>query len=695
MNSIQAFVDGVATPVTATVDPLFAKLTPEHRASVWALEDAMRTIDSSRNVVKACKAVANAMIHERGYSASMLRKKYYAWVAGGRSWTTLVNKSKAPERVKALPREAVEQIYKAYCERNQRCSKRAWHNFMCDLRLGKVFKGLGDWRDLWRMCYIGERVPEKCPTDWTPPGMTYRNLQRYASLTPFEIKATRIGMKAASMMVPSIYSTRVGLLPGQVYQFDDMWHDMELVMPGESKQLVRPLEFACVDVASTYKIAYGLKPQIRDEETGKRENLKEIEMLWHVCHILTEVGFHQSGSVWCVEHGTAAIRDPIRRAIDKLTGGLIQYRDSDILGESVHKGMWNGSGKGNFRSKALVEASHRLLHYAAASLPGQTGGSAREDRPEGLDGLEAYEEKMLKAMETLDPRLVERIAHGGLSWSGYGRVIDTIYRQIYSRTDHKIEGWEQNDWVEAEWSMDGRGDWRSTRDIPMLPAHIQQAALEAARTPGFTRMRRLSPVEVWQQYQHVLARIPLWSIVDILGMDNAKRVTVRQNMTIEFQNRRFSPDPIRYLGVVTTPDGHTMQLSPEREYALFVTPYNLAKAVIADRFTGQVLGIADRWAATNPLDTITVHAMQEHQARVKAALVAPIQERHQEEADDRLAAIAHNEMILEEGSGCPAPRKQRKQKQRSGRDLVLDMASRAQPTTGVNHEQSNDNEGWD
>jgi len=693
MNDISVFIDSQSQPVTATIDPLFAKLTPEHRAAVWALEDAMRTIDAAKNVLQACKSLANVMVHERGYSASMLRKKYYSWVASGRAWTALINKAKAPDRVRALPREAVEQIYKAYCERHQRCSKRAWHNFMLDLRMGKVFKGLGDWRDLWRMCYIGERVPEKCPSDWVPPGMTYRNLQRYAALTPFEIKATRIGMKAASMMIPSVFSTRVGLLPGQVYQFDDMWHDTEIVMPGESKVMVRPLEFACVDVASTNKIAFGLKPQVRDEQTGKRENLKEIEMLWLVCHILTEVGYHRDGSVWCVEHGTAAVRDEQRRVIAKLTDNKIQYRDSDILGEAVHKGMWDGAGKGNFRSKALIETSHRLLHYASGMLPGQTGGNSRTDRPEGLDGLEKYEEKILAALQTLDPRLVERIAHGGLSWSGYGRTIDAIYSQIYNRTDHRIEGWESNDWVEAEWSMDGRGDWRSTRDIPMLPAHMQQAAMEAARTNGFTRMRRLSPVEVWQQYRHNLVKVPMWGIVDILGMDNAKIVTCRNNLTIEFQNRRLSPDPIRYLGVVTTTDGHTMQLSPEREYALFVTPYNLANAVIADRYTGQVLGVADRWAATNPLDTITVHALQEHQGRIKAALTAPIKERHQDEADDRLAAIAHNDIILETGSGCPAPKTQKKQTSRSGRSLVLDMASRT-TTKGEPNEQSTDNDGW-
>lgn len=651
--------DGIAVASPAA-SPEFARLTPEHRARVWAWEDAMRDIDGARNKLDACQRIAAVMIHERGWSPENLRRKFYAWKRGGRDWRVLIDRAQAPAAARDCPRAIVDNLFRTYCERHQRSNRRAWQSLMFDLRRGVAFRGIGDWRDIWMACYPGERPPAACPSGWVPPGMTYRNLQRYAKPSRYELTVTRIGPKAARACVPGVYSTRAGLLPGQLYQWDDVWHDDEIVMPGQATCMVRPLELCCIDVASTNKIAYGLRPQLPREDGGPRENLSELEMLWLVCHVLVNVGVHRNGCVWCVEHGTAAVRDPVRKIIDRLTGGLIQYRDSDVIGKAIHAGMFDGTGKGNFRAKALVESSHRLLHYEAAMLPAQTGGVSRGgDRPEQLDGIERWAAHVLKAWQTLPDNLRERLFYGGLSWSGYGRVIDAIYRSIYQRTDHEIEGWDANEWTEAEWSVDGRGDWRSMREIAHLPEPMQALALEAARTPGFTRMRRWSPIEAWESGRDALTRIPFWGIADILGMERAKRVAVHANHLIEFQARELGPGDHRFAGVVECPDGRSMALSIGRPYAVWVIPYAPERALVADAASGAIIGSAPRWASVSPLDTVQVQVMQEAQGRMVAALNAPIIARHTEEADDRLAAMEHTRRLIEDhedGARAAAPR---------------------------------------
>lgn len=660
-------------PKNAFLDPKIAGLPAAVRADACAKLEIMQWIDGQRNVSDACRDVCARYGHMRGHSKHTLRTLYYKWVRGGRTLMSLADKARAPDKP-ACPRAAMDNIYKTYCGRHQRANKRAWKQLVLDIRRGVRFEGVGDWRDLWRACYKGERPPAQCPTGWVPPGMTYRNFQRYAPLTKYEEKAVRIGTKAARAHVPGVYTTRAGLLPGQIYQFDDVTHDDEVVAPDLAKVLVRAQEFACNDVASTHKIAYGLRPQVPRED-GTRDSLKEVEMLWLACYVLTDVGYHRDGCTWCVEHGTAAIREPLRKIIDRLTGGAIRYRDSDILGAAVHKGLFNGAGKGNFKTKALMEGSHRIHHYESGMLPAQTGGISRGgDRPEQLDGLERYAASMIKAWERMPPHLRDRLWYGGLSWSGYGRVYDEIVHAIGSRHDHDIEGWEANEWFEAEWSADGRGNWMPVRNIAMLKPASQDLALACMRTPGLTRMRRWSPIEAWEYGQQNLVRMPAWGIVDILGMDRVKRVRVQDNHLIEFEDRFLGPGTHRFAGAVVCPDGSSMALCAGREYGLFVTPYSTRQAFMVELSNGAVLGAAPQWAAVKPLDTLQVSTMQEAQGRMVAALDAPIIARHQDDADDRLAAMRHNEILVD--AAGPEPRARVGARTRKPtRNLIADLAA--------------------
>ena len=170
----------------------------------------------------------------------------------------------------------------------------------------------------------------------------------------------------------------------------------------------------------------------------------------------------------------------------------------------------------------------------------------------------------------------------------------------------------------------------------------------AAETPGFTRVRKWSPSEAWESGKDALAKLPAWGIVDFMGMGAMKRVTVRKNNLIEFEDQNLGPDKHRFFGGVATPDGGSLMLSPEREYGIFPTPCDLCKVVVVDPASGATLGVAPAWEKVSPLDTVSVQTMQEAQGRVRAAMSAPVVARHADEAQDRLAAMAHNEALIQE-----------------------------------------------
>jgi hypothetical protein len=345
-----------------------------------------------------------------------------------------------------------------------------------------------------------------------------------------------------------------------------------------------------------------------------------------------------------------------------LTGGRVTISEPGVLGKALHAGVFDGAGKGNFRIKALLEGFFKLYHYRMAALPAQTGGNARGgDRPEQLDGLEKYAAKILDAAERMEADQHGRLWFGALTWQQYARRVDSILHAINTRHEHDIEGFEANGWMEREFSIDGRTGWRSVREIQYLEKAAQNAVLDLVNVPGLSRFRKWSPLEVWDNHQDNLERLPLWCGVHLLGLENAKKVTVKNNHLIEFQDQWYGPDTFRYEGWVETPAQERMTLTPGREYGLFININDISRAVVVDE-KGGILGIARKHNSVMPLDKEEVEVRQALQARARAALSAPVIERHADEASDRLAAMAHNETLIAEGAKS-APPKTKKQKQ--------------------------------
>jgi hypothetical protein len=108
--------------------------------------------------------------------------------------------------------------------------------------------------------------------------------------------------------------------------------------------------------------------------------------------------------------------------ITRLTDGAFTFREPKVLGQQVLKGMFRPQGKGNFKAKALIEGSHRLIHYEGANLPAQTGALSRVDEPEQMYGLDKYAERVLKVWERVPQDQRDLLWYGGaMTFTAYRR----------------------------------------------------------------------------------------------------------------------------------------------------------------------------------------------------------------------------------------------------------------------------------
>ena len=453
-----------------------------------------------------------------------------------------------------------------------------------------------------------------------------------------------MGAAEARRYCPPVRTTRVGMRPGQVYQLDDVWHDIRVLRPG-CAGTGRPLEYCAMDLATAHKAAKFLR--VEDEQGGKRERLKRWQLKAVVATLLCDVGFDPQGCTLVAEHGTAGLTDAEKDAVRAASAGLVEFRGGDILGRQVLAGAFAGQGHGNFRAKALLEGAHRLLHYEAAHLPGQTGGNSRADKPEGLWGLERLAGRIARIGETVPPEFRQLLWAGALPWATYQRLAEELEDAIDERTDHRLEGWEANGWTVAEWSPDGQ-QWRPAAEIPSLPPAMRAAAEAALRTGGLHRLRRMSPREAWNAGRGGLRRLPPWTLADFMGADCRVRAKVRATGLVEFQCRELFGDSEtqRYLAEAETPGGGGARLRPLSDVDLLACPI-WPWAVALDPSDGRVLGTLQRWQAASQVRPESMAAAAELAARVREGLNAPVRERHAEESAAMLAARESAEAILE------------------------------------------------
>ena len=592
-----------------------------------------------------------------GIGFGTMKRLYYAWDAGGA--VAIADKRKAPV---ATLGNLWLQIYMRYCENDKNTAKNAWGVMMRDFRSGtvdgsagtyaEVFSGVGTWREAWARENPFETVPANYPCGWVPNGATYQNLQKATNKNPdklFAIAASRQGRKAAHRFLVEVLKSRVGVPVGAIRQWDDVWHNFDVRLPG-SAEVAQPLEFAGYDVASAYKCDSVMKPRFTRAD-GKRDNLKEqtFRFAFGASHCIT--GFHKDGITDIVELGTAAIRENVRRQVKLIPhyGSLIDFANSGVLSEQVHAGLFIGGGAGNFRMKPLVEVSHNLLHNRTAHMLGNRGRDA-DHMHESRNALVKYEERLMAAAAKLPSDVAAMIEYGLASFEEYTAAFRLIEREFMADPVHRLEGWDGNQIQEYSVAANpSDGDWHPARELlDKTPEDARAIAAFLQAHPQCVRQRYLSRYEVWMSGKADLIRVPLMEMPAFLDERDMIELTVRDNGTIDFANGYFyGRDKMIYRAdAVRTPAGYSARLAPRQKVLVKYNPFAPEQVWIINRENGSTVGMAMLQERAPMMDKTAIEAALGVQSHDLARKVMPVRGRHQDAAVKRAGRMGRNQAAL-------------------------------------------------
>lgn len=598
------------------------------------------------------------------YGLTGLKRKYYVWLEAeekreGSGAAALADgrKMRRPARENPFLRD-----FKTYCERNRNsggCHAAYW-DMLRDFRSGDKAFSFGTWRDIWRAQHPYEAVPAACPPNWVPRGFTYAMMMQHASREKGRDLAllwNRQGMFAASKHLPPVIRSRVGLHPGEVYQSDDVWHNIDVYAPG-IQGVFQPLEFATYDTASAFKLGSLMKPRNRktDPKTGKeiRDNLKEQQFRFEVAGIMCNTGFYRGGVTWVGEHGTTRLNDRVLARIAAVPGwgALFRWEVSGIMNSPAHKGVPMGDGGGNPRMKALCECSHNILHNATAGLLGNRGRDAAHMH-ESQGAVVKYGERMIALAERLDPALVPLLQLPILEWKNYLAYFRLIEDEVMDRHEHHLEGWADKEVVEYRYrDTDG---WLPLAEELRCMGEEERALLLARlnRNPSLMRKRKMSRREAWAAGQADLVKWPLFDACAFLDPGDGKRpgdqrrATVGQDGTISFTDSVYFPGERKiYLAQYRDRNGTPHSLRAGEEVWFYWCPTLPLQIWITDASGQENFGMAPAlktaaWA--DPESVKVAVGQRQHQI---AELMADTRARNAESAVARLAAQGVNRALI-------------------------------------------------
>ena len=586
-----------------------------------------------------------------------IRRRFYAYQRAGAS--ALVDRRRVRQLTAANP---WLECYMHYVENDLNTSMGGYRTMMGDFRRGRAMPGaIGTWRDVWARERPGEPVPAECPLDWTPRGATYANLQAVAKANPnyyFNIFASRRGRKAAGRYLLPVLTTRAGLPVLAKVEYDDVWHNTDIML---GARVCQPLEFAGYDVASGFKCSSILKPRF-ERADGRRDNLKEqqFRFLFAYDHIVR--GFHRDGIEDVVEHGTTAIRQNVERQIRAIpgVGELITIRRSGILSEQVHAGLFIGNGGGNFKMKALCEGAHNLLHNRTAGLVGSRGRDA-EHLHESQAALVKYEERLMAAAAKLPEEFALKLEAGLLTFDEYHAAFQRIEDALMRDPEHRLEGWDGK--VVQEWRLSPTSnDWRPMGKLVEMakedPDGARAVAVVVGRDPALRRVRPMSRLEAYQAGlgSGEIIRVDDWYLPHFMDIEkDAIEVRVRENGLIGFRNELlYGRDEMLYRAAVKNRAGWQQSMAPGAKALALYNPMMPEKIWLVDAADGHTLGTCPLYNRAPAYDRHAIEVKMGEQAADLAAKVLPIRGRHQAEAEDRAARMAHNLGVIKAAAAAKA-----------------------------------------
>jgi hypothetical protein len=630
-------------PLELMAEAEYSTRPTEERRAIRTILGAMRhAAQTQPNVGAAVAAFGAAM----GWSVPTARRYWDRIRKQG--WKGALDRRKhRRQETDVSRRPEFIAFYRELCDKHQRSLRAAWHDLITLYKAGEQIPGYAE--------YAGR--PPADPLTGLPKGWTYGNLMHFAP-TPQERRLARIGPKAFAGATTALWTTRVGLDCGQVFQIDDVWHDHDVYF---GKRLCRPLELGMIDVFSTRRVLYGLCPRIRaNDDSATRENLKERHAIFLVLAQLMDVGYCAAGCTIIAEHGTAAIREPLAQRLFDASGRRIRVEVSGIADKPAVLGWWAGAGGGNPRMKAVIESLHNYYHNRLGLLPAQTGSNSRTTKPEQLAAIEKYSEQLARELEHFTPAQVDQLLGllklPGLTFAQFHGLLDKFYTVIDSRHEHDLEGWDRAGLVRVQWRLNPAStDWADADGLTALPPE-QYAVARALLDSDARLMRpyRMSPLEVWTERAGRLTRLPRHTLHQILGDEFGFEVTLRSHR-FEFSDPEIDPDGLRYEGTVTDAFGRRILLEDGQTYQAFLNPLAPALLHLCDAKGGYV-GAALRIARAPRVDREAIFRAIGAEAGRQNERMAAFRARHEGDAAEHQAMLRHNEQVLHVAAALQAGR---------------------------------------
>lgn len=523
--------------------------------------------------------------------------------------------------------------------------------FRDHLCAGKIIPGYEtDWRGIWRHDHgkNGKQPPELCPyrvDHFYPRGWSRRNL--YHRLPDrYELDAARIGMGRANSLLPAIPTTRVNLPFARVMLVDDMFHDVKVRLLGNREpQIVVELRALELLTGSTYSRGY--KP-VRERDDGTREHLREAFMRYLLADILCNKGYHPDGIIFAGEKGTARMPEELIATCNRWAGeDKIQFTSGPIVDVPLAKGLFAGTGRGNFKFKAALESAWNLIKNELAMLPGQKGADPAH-APERLGRQVRHDRDLMQICHALikqRPHLVEKVRGQFPSYYKYTELIELVYDHIEDRHDHRLEGFEECGFTQGVWRTDECDGWKPESLLdemdPQRAEHIK--ALVAMDPENLSDLQVMSPREA-QEYCRArsnLVRLPKAAIPEILGPQLADLAKVQNDDTIYIKDKYLPNKHYPVAGIVRTLDGRKQLLSRRTEWQVHLNPFDGREAYISTP-EGQFVGVAPVLVAGSRLDTDALTRNMRILNSVKAREMKKLKPLSEKRLEELYADTEHN-----------------------------------------------------
>ena len=644
------------------IDSLLKLLPSDEAQRTLSLIDALKVFDRSSDKKRCAVEIAArlAPLGYKGLSLKSLYRKLDQFRAVG-VWACVDRRVARRVTAQGLAvNGALVEEWHARVLSNRRKVKPAWRGLLKDLAAGVAIPGVGTWHDLY-FSFYGYRPAEGEPCPWSernpPPGWSLRNLM-HLKPEKFALRAAQVGMGVAKIdFLPAVRLTRVGLLPCQVVEVDDMWYEHMVVFGGNAKPQ-RVVEFAAMDRLTGHVVCHLAKPVVEAED-GTRKTLKSawVRYLYH--YLLCVVGVPAGGCVIKGEHGTAAQDETFASAlaaINAVREGAgkkpVVFRAGSIVTEPVAKGLPDVQHHGNPRHKGMIEQMHATLkNYADALIFGNVGGG-RGVQPEETVGM-VREDSALVALATNSQLSTHnsQLQFNFPTWGEFARAADEAHRQMDERTDHALEGWEECGFTVGELKVAGMPHWTAIPRMAALPAEraAQVRALVAAGAAEY-RERRMSPAEAWASAtrDHALETVSPGFAPMIMGKELAHVGTVGDRLTVAVRDAETGE---RYV-VSAVIDGKP--LARGAKVQVWVNPMDSGKAYVADE-QGRFLGVASTLQAVRADASADVPELQRQLGMRSAALaegrrrLAPVVRRRlaarNAAAEHNLAALGYEDPV--------------------------------------------------